>query len=133
MAMLAALGFFVMQQAKPREEGGSLTGGGPMQQQMQQQQQQPADPPVLQLEAAVQNGRLRATKIVLEKKPEDSRALTFQGLVRMAMGDAPSVTSLLTSQAVPDWRIARLKQITQASMLTLSRKGSSGPRYCASW
>ncbi len=116
---LVGLGYFVMQQAKPREEGGSLTGGfesgGAAQ---QQQQQAPATSPMIQqLEAAVQkdpnNLELRndlaqaylqannmmavfeQTKFVLEKKPEDSRALTFQALVRMAMGDADAAVEML--------------------------------------
>lgn len=118
IAALFGLGYFVMQQAKPRQEGDGLTGG------MAQQQQVPAqapnasaDPIVQQLEAAVQSqpGNLQLrndlaqaylerdnlmavfqqTKLVLEKSPEDSRALTLQGIVRMAMGEAEEATKLL--------------------------------------
>jgi Flp pilus assembly protein TadD len=117
---LVGLGYFVMQQAKPREEGGSLTGGfeSGSQQQPQQQQQAPATSPMIQqLEAAVQkdpnNLELRKdlaqaylqannmmavfeqTRFILERKPDDSRALTFQALVRMAMGDADAATQML--------------------------------------
>ncbi|HYK03629.1 MAG TPA: tetratricopeptide repeat protein [Thermoanaerobaculia bacterium] len=119
VGVLVALGYFVMQQATPREEGGSLTGGfeSGAQQQQQQQQQPPTSPMIQQLEAAVQkdpnNLELRndlaqaylqannmmavfeQTKFVLEKKPDDSRALTFQALVRMAMGDADAATQML--------------------------------------
>lgn len=115
-AALAALGYFVMQSANPRQEGGSLTGNLPTEQ--QQQQQQPAPDPMLQgLEAAVQkdpnNLELRnqlaqaylerenlmavfeQTKFVLDKSPNDSRALTFQGLVRMAMGERDEATKMM--------------------------------------
>jgi cytochrome c-type biogenesis protein CcmH len=118
VAALAGLGYFVMQQAKPRDEGGSLTGGFESGAQQQQQQQAPPTSPMIQqLEAAVQkdpnNLELRndlaqaylqannmmavfeQTKFVLEKRPDDSRALTFQALVRMAMGDADAATQML--------------------------------------
>jgi Flp pilus assembly protein TadD len=120
VAALVGLGYFVMQQAKPREEGGSLTGGfesGAPQQQQPQPQAPATNPMIQQLEAAVQkdpnNLELRnelaqaylqannmmavfeQTKFVLEKKPDDSRALTFQALVRMAMGDADAATKML--------------------------------------
>jgi cytochrome c-type biogenesis protein CcmH len=119
VAALVGLGYFVMQQAKPREQGGSLTGGfeGGAQQQQPQQQQPATSPMIQQLEAAVQkdpnNLELRndlaqaylqannmmavfeQTKFVLEKRPDDSRALTFQALVRMAMGDSDAATTML--------------------------------------
>ncbi len=115
---LFGLGYFVMQQAKPRQEGEGITGGMAQQQQGQAQAPNaPADPIVQQLEAAVQSqpGNLQLrndlaqaylerdnlmavfqqTKLVLEKSPEDSRALTLQGIVRMAMGEAEEATKLL--------------------------------------
>lgn len=117
VAALFGLGYFVMQQARPREEGGSLTGGFESGAQQQQQQAPPTSPMIQQLEAAVQkdpnNLELRndlaqaylqannmmavfeQTKFVLEKQPEDSRALTFQALVRMAMGDADAAVQML--------------------------------------
>jgi tetratricopeptide (TPR) repeat protein len=120
VAALAGLFYFVMQQATPRTEGGSLTGavGGETQTQTQAQPQQAqADPMLMQLEAAVQrepdNLQLRndlaqaylerdnlmavfeQTKIVLAKSPNDSRSLTFQGLVRMAMGETAVATQML--------------------------------------
>lgn len=122
-AALAALGYLVMQQATPREQNGSPTGG-PMAQQQQAAQQQAPDPAVLQLEAAVQKdpanlqlrndlaqaylerdnlmGVFEQTKVVLEKQPDDSRALTFQGLVRMAMGDANAATAMLVHATKSD-------------------------------
>lgn len=118
VAALAALGYFVMQQAAPRQEGGSLTGGfesGAPQQATAAPGQ--ADAVVQQLEAAVQRdpnnlelrndlaqvylerenlmGVFQQTQFVLEKSPDDSRALTFQGVVRMAMGEADEAMKLL--------------------------------------
>lgn len=127
-AVLAALGFFVWQSANPRNEGAPVTGGmaggmgGGMQQ--QSQQQQPPDPAVMQLEAAVQRdpqnldlrnnlaqaylesdnmiGVFEQTKVVLEKRPNDSRALVFQGLVRMQMGDLNAATSMIQTATKSD-------------------------------
>jgi len=119
IAALFGLGYFVMQQAKPRQEGEGLTGSIDTPQQAQQAQAQGAvnDPMMQQLQAAVQaqpnNLQLRndlaqaylernnlmavfqETKFVLEQSPEDSRALTLQGLVRMAMGEAAEATKML--------------------------------------
>ena len=113
-AALAGLAFFVMNQATPRQEGGSVTGDIPM---AQQQAAPQPNPIVMQLEAAVQkdpnNLQLRndlaqayletdnlmavfeQTKFVLDKAPNDSRALTYQALVRMAMGEAEAATQML--------------------------------------
>jgi cytochrome c-type biogenesis protein CcmH len=120
IAALFGLGYFVMQQAKPRQEGEGLTGSIDTPQ--QQGQQMPAqgagnDPMMQQLQAAVQaqpnNLQLRndlaqaylernnlmavfqQTKFVLEQSPEDSRALTLQGIVRMAMGEADEAIKML--------------------------------------
>lgn len=121
VAALAGLFYFVGQQSTPRQEGGSVTGAmqtaTPQAQSQGQAGQQAPDPMVLQLEAAVQrdpeNLQLRndlaqaylerdnlmavfeQTKIVLEKSPNDSRALTFQGLVRMAMGESETALRML--------------------------------------
>lgn len=119
-AALAGLGFLVMNQATPRQEGGSLTGDIPM----AQQQASQTNPIVMQLEAAVQKdpnnlqlrndlaqayletdnlmGVFEQTKLVLEKSPSDSRALTFQALVRMAMGDAEAATQMLRQATESD-------------------------------
>lgn len=119
-AALAGLAFLVMNQATPRQEGGSLTGDIPM---TQPQAPQP-NPIVMQLEAAVQkdpdNLQLRndlaqayletdnlmavfeQTKYVLAKSPTDSRALTFQALVRMAMGEAEVATQMLQQATKSD-------------------------------
>jgi cytochrome c-type biogenesis protein CcmH len=114
-AALAALGYFVMQSATPRDQGAGPMGAQPTS--TIAPAQQPPDPVVQQLEAAVQkdpnNLALRndlaqaylehdnlmavfdQTKFVLEKSPDDSRALTFQALVRMAMGEGAASTKML--------------------------------------
>jgi tetratricopeptide (TPR) repeat protein len=114
-AALAALGFFVWQSASPRDEGGSVTGG--FESGAPQAQAQAPDPMVTQLEASVQRdpnnfqlrndlaqaylerdnmmGVFEQTKYILERAPEDSRALTFQGLVRMSMGEVPEAMSMI--------------------------------------
>ena len=121
-AALAGLFYFVMQASTPRQENGSVTGDIPVAQQ-QAPPQQP-DPMVMQLEAAVQkdpeNLQLRndlaqaylerenlmavfeQTKFVLDKKPEDSRALTYSALVRMAMGDGGEATKMLERASKSD-------------------------------
>lgn len=112
---LALLAYFVMNVATPRQEGGSLTGNLPGEEQ-QGAPQQP-DAALLQLQAAVQrdpnNLSLRndlaqaylerdnmmavfeETQRVLQQAPEDSRALTLQGLVRLAMGEAAAAETML--------------------------------------
>jgi tetratricopeptide (TPR) repeat protein len=122
-AVLAALGFFVWKSANPRDEGGSPTGGMATSSQ-QQKQPQAQDPIVAQLEASVQRepenlqlrnnlaqaylerdnmmGVFEQTKFVLERSPNDSRALTFQGLVRMTMGEIPAATTMIQQATKSD-------------------------------
>lgn len=99
-AVLAAMLFFVWQKSDPREEGQPGTGSTPM------AQQQPAtDPMIRQLEQAVakdpQNDALRTmlagayfdrenvegvleqTSIVLQRNPDNARALTLNALMRL--------------------------------------------------
>ncbi|HYC87841.1 MAG TPA: tetratricopeptide repeat protein [Thermoanaerobaculia bacterium] len=119
-AALAALFYFVMQAAEPRQEGGTVTGNLPAMQQ-QAPPQQAANPMLQQLEGAVQrdpeNLQLRndlaqayleqenlmavfeQTKFVLDRQPEDSRALTYAALVRMAMGESDQARSMLQRAA----------------------------------
>jgi cytochrome c-type biogenesis protein CcmH len=123
-AALAALGYFVYAKMDPRQEGGTVTGNLPGEQQGMQQQQQPPDATLLQLQSAVQadpnNLQLRndlaqaylerdnmmgvfeQTQFVLAKSPEDSRALTFQALVRMAMGEQDAAADMLRRAAKSD-------------------------------
>jgi cytochrome c-type biogenesis protein CcmH len=112
--LLAVLAYFVMKQSTPRVEQ-----PGPMQAAPAAAAQQPAqtNPVVAQLEAAVQKdpenlqlrndlaqaylevenlmGVFEQTKVVLAKQPDDSRALAFQGLVRLAMGEADVAVKML--------------------------------------
>ena len=113
-AALAALLYFVMQAATPRPEGETVTGGMPGQQAAQQPS---TDPVVRQLEAAVQQdpnnttarldlaqmylerdnmmGVFEQTKVVLDREPRNSRALTLSALVRMTMGEAETAERML--------------------------------------
>jgi cytochrome c-type biogenesis protein CcmH len=117
-AVLAGLGYFVMQSASPREEGGLATGGLPSQSATQR------DPMLEQIQAAVMRnpedlqlrndfaqallerddlmGVFEQTKFVLDRAPEDSRALTFQALVRLAMGEADTAISMLQRASQSD-------------------------------
>jgi tetratricopeptide (TPR) repeat protein len=118
MLALFGLGYFVMQQSKPRDQGAELTGGGVAQPQQAAPAQNAApDPAVQRLEAAVRaqpnNIQLRnelaqaylerdnlmavfeQTRFVLAQAPDNSRALTLQGLVRMAMGETEEATAML--------------------------------------
>jgi tetratricopeptide (TPR) repeat protein len=126
VAALVGLFYFVQQQSTPRQQGGPVTGAMNSTPQPQQAAQQAPDPMVMQLEAAVQrdpnNLQLRndlaqaylerdnlmavfeQTKIVLAKSPNDSRALTFQGLVRMSMGETDTATRMLQQATKADPR-----------------------------
>jgi tetratricopeptide (TPR) repeat protein len=113
---LAALVFFVSRAANPREEGGSLTGTvGPM-----------AAPPggpaasgggtggadvdawMEQARAALNRqdlmGVWNQTQLVLDRHPGHPRALAYQALVRLAMGQADVAEAMLKQamQAEPE-------------------------------
>ena len=107
--ILGVLGYFVMKAAKPRE--------GTEQTQTMQAAQPPADAVTLELEAAVKKnpedlearvnlaqaylerenlmGVFEQTQYVLAKEPNHARALTFQALVRMAMGQTAESVQML--------------------------------------
>ena len=117
VAALAGLLFFVYQTATPRPEGETATGGLPGAQQQAQAPAGATDPAVQQLEAAVQrdpaNNNLRLdlaqmylerdnlmgvfeqTRVVLDRDPQNARALTFGALVRMAMGETDTAVGML--------------------------------------
>ncbi|HEY3055292.1 MAG TPA: tetratricopeptide repeat protein [Thermoanaerobaculia bacterium] len=116
MLLLGGLAYFVMQSAKPRETAPAET--------TMQAARPPADPAVQQLEAAVQRspddldmrvalakaylerdnlmGVFDQTQYVLAKSPNDSRALTYQALVRMAMGQSADAISMLEKATKSD-------------------------------
>jgi tetratricopeptide (TPR) repeat protein len=107
--VLGGLAYFVSQTAKPRE--------GAEQQQAMQQQPPQADPVVGQLEAIVAQspdnlaarinlaqaylerdnlmGVFEQTQYVLKENPRDARALTYQALVRTAMGQQEESVQML--------------------------------------
>jgi tetratricopeptide (TPR) repeat protein len=157
-AALAGLAFFVMNQSTPRQEGGSVTGNTPVMQQPQQAAPQQTSPAVMQLEAAVQkdpnNLQLRndlaqayletdnlmavfeQTKFVLDKAPDDSRALTYQSLVRMAMGEADEATKMLQHATKSDpknldswvalaWVYVQQKKLDDAGKMIAEAKKAS--------
>lgn len=110
--LLAVLAYFVMREATPREQQPN-----PMQAAPQQQAPAQTSPMVTQLEQAVQRepdnlelrnnlaqaylevenlmGVFKETQVVLAKRPDDSRALTLQGLVRLAMGESATAIDML--------------------------------------
>jgi tetratricopeptide (TPR) repeat protein len=111
-ASLAALVLVVWRQAKPREEGGSLTGEIPMagrgaapdaeMSQLTAAIAQHPDDLELRMELAQLHLRRRdlmgvwnETQHVLEKQPGHPRALAYQALVRLAMGQPDVATSML--------------------------------------
>lgn len=111
MAVLGLLFFLVWQSARPREEGGTLTGNLP------QQSAAPADPEEARLREAVARNpddlearlelarvHLRRqdmmavfeeTRYVLERSPGQPRALGYQALVRLAMGQSEQALGML--------------------------------------
>lgn len=113
VAVLAGIGYFVMQQAKPKDQARAPQT---MQSSAAAASQQP-DAAVQTLEAAVQknpgdltarndlakayldrenmNGVIEQTQYVLQHAPEDARALTYEGLVRIAMGQKDAATQML--------------------------------------
>lgn len=127
VAALALLGVMVSRQATERREGGSLTGSIPGE---EERAAVPDD--VARLQAAVaarpddldarlelslahlQRRELMAvfeqTQYVLERRPKDPRALSYQALVRLAMGQAPEAEKMLQTAiaADPDSLDARL-------------------------
>jgi tetratricopeptide (TPR) repeat protein len=113
--LLGGLTYFVMQSATTREANQPPTGG--MTSETVRPAEPPPDPVVQQLEAAVQTapndldkrvelakaylerdnlmGVFDQTQYVLAKSPDNSRALTYQGLVRMAMGQEADAVGML--------------------------------------
>ena len=120
VAVLAGIGYFVMQSAKPKDQAGPGAMGG----QSAPMQQQAADPQVRALEAAVQsnpndlnarddlakayldrenmNGVVEQTQYVLQRSPDDPRALTYEALVRIASGQGDLAKTMLTRATKAD-------------------------------
>jgi tetratricopeptide (TPR) repeat protein len=116
VAVLGGIAWFVTQQATPKTAG--TTGGTPMTSATQSpsRQQQP-DPALQQIQAAVaktpddlemrdqlakaylERENLMAvfqeTQYILQRSPNDARALTYQALVRMSMGQRDGAEQML--------------------------------------
>jgi tetratricopeptide (TPR) repeat protein len=118
VAILGGIAWFVTEKATPRTD--SMTGGTPMTstapQSTQQQQQQP-DAALQQIQAAVAKspddielrnelakaflerenlmGVFEQTSYILKRSPNDARALTYQALVRVSMGQSAGAVEML--------------------------------------
>jgi len=115
MAVLAAIGFFVWQQAKPK---GSETQTAPM------AAPSATDPAIVQLQKQVDanpnnldlrddlakayldrddlNGVASQTRYVLQKNPNDARALTYQALVHIAARQPEAAAAMLNKATQAD-------------------------------
>ncbi len=119
VAVIGGIGWFVTQHATPKTEG--TTGGTPMASSPQaspsQQQQQQPDAALQQIEAAVAKspddlemrnqlakayferenlmGVFQQSQYILQRAPNDARALTYQALVRMSMGQRDGAEEML--------------------------------------
>lgn len=115
--VIVGIFWYVTQKAEPRTEQ-SMQPQAPMAAQQQQQQGQPqADPQVQAMESEINQrpddlvlrnqlarayldrdnmmGVFQQTQYVLQRSPNDPQALTYQSLVRMAMGQPDAATSML--------------------------------------
>jgi cytochrome c-type biogenesis protein CcmH len=120
-ASVGALVFVVWKQAKPREAGGSVTGEIPMagrgagaapdDETAQLAAAIAQNPDDLELRMALAQLHLRQrdlmgvwneTQHVLSKQPGHPRALAYQALVRLAMGQADLATSMLKQAIASD-------------------------------
>ena len=115
VAVLGGIAWFVTEKATPKTE--QTMGGAPMTSAPQSQAQQQPDPALQQIEAAVAKspddlemrnqlakaylerenlmGVFEQTKYILAKSPDDARALTYQALVRMSMGQRDPAAEML--------------------------------------
>ena len=113
--VIVGLFWYVTQKAEPKTEA-SMQPQAPMQQAPAQQQQQ-SDPQVKAIESAVNQrpydlvlrnqlarayldrdnmmGVFQQTQYVLQRAPNDPQALTYQSLVRLAMGQPDSANAML--------------------------------------
>ena len=125
IAVLAGIGFFVYKSATARGANEGLTGSAMAPNEMKQPA--PQDPALLALEAAVQKnpndidqrielarvylerenlmGVFEQTGFVLKSNPAEPRAMTYQALVRLAMGQTDEATTMLekATKLAPDF------------------------------
>lgn len=124
--VLVGIGWWVSQSAKPKDEATPSSMAPASAQQQQQGQQPQADPQIQSMEQAVQKSpndlglridlakayldredmmrTYEQTQYVLERAPKDPRALTYQSIVRIAMGQVDSARAMLgtATQTDPD-------------------------------
>jgi tetratricopeptide (TPR) repeat protein len=115
VAILGGIAWFVTEKATPRTD--SMTGGTPMTSTAPQSAQQPPDPALQQIQAAVAKspddielrnelakaflerenlmGVFEQTSYVLKRSPNDAKALTYQALVRVSMGQSAGAVEML--------------------------------------
>nr|MDP9360602.1 tetratricopeptide repeat protein [Acidobacteriota bacterium] len=115
VAVLGGIAWFVTQKVTPRTE--SVTGGGAPMTASAPQPPQQSDPALQQMEAAVAKspddlamrnelakaylerenlmGVFEQTSYTLKRSPDDARALTYQALVRISMGQADGAAGML--------------------------------------
>jgi tetratricopeptide (TPR) repeat protein len=113
VAVLGGIGWFVTEKATPKTD----SAPSPMASAPQSQQAQQPDPALQQIEAAVAKspedlemrnqlakaylerenlmGVFEQTKYILARIPDDARALTYQALVRMSMGQRDPAAEML--------------------------------------
>ncbi|HYU26672.1 MAG TPA: tetratricopeptide repeat protein [Thermoanaerobaculia bacterium] len=119
--VLVGIGYFVAQSAKPKEEMPAQQASAMA---PNAAGQQPPDPALQSLEQAVQKtptdlglrtelakayldrenmmATYEQTQYVLERSPKDARALTYQSIVRIAMGQVDSARQMLDTATKSD-------------------------------
>jgi len=124
IAVLGGIAWFVTQSAKPKTEGGMEQAAAMGQAPPAAAQPPSSDPVVLNLEASVKKnpddlaarvelakayldrenamGTYEQTQYVLERSPKDAKALTYQAIVRIAMGQADQARLMLETATKVD-------------------------------
>src|ERR1051325_3350097 len=122
IAVIGGIAWFVTQSAKPKNE--PAMEPQPAAAMGQPPQQQTADPVVVNLEASVKKnpddlatrvelakayldrenamGTYEQTQYVLERSPKDAKALTYQAIVRIAMGQSDQARQMLETASKVD-------------------------------
>jgi len=124
IAILGGIAWFVTQSAKPKNEAGMQQASAMAAPQTQSAQAPSNDPVVLNLEASVKKnpddlnarielakayldrenamGTYEQTQYILERSPKDPKALTYQAIVRIAMGQADQARQMLETASKED-------------------------------